>query len=107
MKLSIGVRIALAVLATVFTLNAQTANPAQAVTHASSEVLSRVTKLKGLKFVSNLSSLPPTSGYCLSHFNIPCYSPAQIRKAYGVSALINSGFTGSGETIVIIDSFGS
>jgi len=36
-----------------------------------------------------------------------CYGPDAIRKAYGINALINKGFTGKGRTIVIIDAFGS
>src|ERR1700730_2647481 len=35
-----------------------------------------------------------------------CYGPDAIRKAYGINALINKGFTGKGRTIVIIDAFG-
>ncbi|HVJ04763.1 MAG TPA: S53 family peptidase [Candidatus Saccharimonadales bacterium] len=36
-----------------------------------------------------------------------CYGPAAIRKAYGVFDLINGGITGKGQTIVIIDAYGS
>jgi subtilase family serine protease len=36
-----------------------------------------------------------------------CYGPDAIRKAYGINALIDKGFTGKGRTIVIIDAFGS
>jgi subtilase family serine protease len=36
-----------------------------------------------------------------------CYGPAAIRSAYGVDQLIARGFTGKGQTIVIIDAFGS
>jgi subtilase family serine protease len=36
-----------------------------------------------------------------------CYGPGAIRKAYGVYDLIKEGNDGSGETIVIIDAFGS
>ncbi len=34
-----------------------------------------------------------------------CYDPYQMRKAYGVDALINAGFDGKGKTIVILDAF--
>lgn len=52
--------------------------------------------------------LPPTDAQCrASATELPCYSPQEIRKAYGVTSLINNGFTGKGQTIVIIDSFGS
>jgi len=38
---------------------------------------------------------------------IPCYGPEAIRKAYRLDELIAKGFTGTGQTIVIIDAFGS
>lgn len=50
---------------------------------------------------------PPTYAQCLNLVGFPCYSPQIIRKAYGVTPLINSGFTGKGQSIVIIDSYGS
>lgn len=37
----------------------------------------------------------------------PCYSPQEMRRAYGLTDLVNDGFTGKGQSIVIIDSFGS
>lgn len=49
----------------------------------------------------------PTDAECLAAFSIHCYSPQQIRRAYGVDSLLNHGYTGKGQTIVIIDSFGS
>jgi len=36
-----------------------------------------------------------------------CYDPFTIRAAYGVDNLINSGANGAGQTIVILDAFGS
>lgn len=36
-----------------------------------------------------------------------CYGPGAIRKAYGVDDLIRRGFVGKGQTIVIIDAYGS
>ena len=36
-----------------------------------------------------------------------CYSPQSIRAAYGINKLISAGATGAGQTIVIIDAFGS
>jgi subtilase family serine protease len=35
------------------------------------------------------------------------YTPHQMRVAYGVQSLIDQGFTGKGQTVVIVDSFGS
>lgn len=49
----------------------------------------------------------PTSAECIAALGVPCYGPADIRKAYGLDPLINAGFTGAGETIVLIESYGS
>ena len=38
---------------------------------------------------------------------MPCYDPAQIETAYNERPLFVHGITGAGETIVIVDSFGS
>ena len=35
----------------------------------------------------------------------PCYGPDQVRAAYNVQAILTSGITGAGRTIVIIDAF--
>ncbi|MBF6590417.1 MAG: S53 family peptidase [Ktedonobacterales bacterium] len=37
----------------------------------------------------------------------PGYTPEQMRAAYGVTALYDKGFRGKGQTVVVIDSFGS
>ena len=50
---------------------------------------------------------PPTSAQCLAAIGVPCYGPADIRKAYGLNPLLDAGFTGVGETIVVIESYGS
>ena len=36
-----------------------------------------------------------------------CYTPAQMAAAYGVDTLHKAGITGKGQTIVIVDSYGS
>jgi subtilase family serine protease len=36
-----------------------------------------------------------------------CYQPAQIQAAYGLTPLLNTGKTGAGRTIVIVDAFQS
>jgi len=38
---------------------------------------------------------------------LPCYGPDAIRKAYGLDSIIASGTDGTGQTIVIIDAYGS
>jgi subtilase family serine protease len=40
-------------------------------------------------------------------FGTPCYSPQEIHDAYGLTPLLNAASTGAGQTIIIIDSFGS
>jgi len=57
--------------------------------------------------VSEDASKPPTDAYCRATFGYPCYSPEEMRTSYGLNGLIGSGFVGAGETIVIIDSYGS
>jgi len=43
---------------------------------------------------------------CLNSTTLPrCYSPQQIRQAYGIQSLINNGITGKGRIITIIDAF--
>jgi subtilase family serine protease len=50
---------------------------------------------------------PPTEAQCVAAFTVPCYDPAQIETAYNESSLFAHGITGRGETIVIVDAFGS
>jgi subtilase family serine protease len=50
---------------------------------------------------------PPTDAECRAQYQSPCYSPQEIQTAYGVSALLADGIDGAGETILIVDSFGS
>jgi subtilase family serine protease len=88
------------VLPSVATLHAQPGHPGQ----AAPDILSRVTKVKGLTFAA--TQAPPDS-FCRANFGIPCYSPQQIQTAYGLASLLNAGYTGAGETIIIVVSFGS
>ena len=50
---------------------------------------------------------PPTYNQCIKLIGFPCYSPQGIRNAYHVTSVLDMGFTGKGQTIVIIDSYGS
>ena len=49
----------------------------------------------------------PTDAACRAAIQVPCYSPQEIRQAYNLAPLVNQGIAGKGQTIVIIDSFGS
>jgi subtilase family serine protease len=50
---------------------------------------------------------PPTEAQCVASFTVPCYDPAQIETVYNVQPLFAHGITGRGQTIVIVDAFGS
>jgi subtilase family serine protease len=50
---------------------------------------------------------PPTTADCEAAFDVACYEPGQVETAYGLPALFAQGVTGKGQTIIIVDSFGS
>jgi len=50
---------------------------------------------------------PPSTAFCEQHYGIACYLPAQIQQAYNLPRLYRQGITGRGQTIIIVDSFGS
>jgi hypothetical protein len=50
---------------------------------------------------------PLTTAECQQTYEIACYSPNQLRTAYQLPAVYARGVTGKGQTIVIVDSFGS
>src|SRR5580704_7211059 len=50
---------------------------------------------------------PPTSAQCLAANGLACYDPAEIGSHYNLDGLHDSGITGKGKTIVIVDSYGS
>jgi subtilase family serine protease len=61
----------------------------------------------GVVHVDHALSAPPSTAYCQQHFKIACYQPGQIEQAYQLPALYQRGITGAGQTIVIVDSYGS
>ncbi|HEY6497240.1 MAG TPA: S53 family peptidase [Trebonia sp.] len=52
-------------------------------------------------------SQPPTTAQCETKYGIACYQASQLEKAYNLSPLFDRGVEGQGETIVIVDAFGS
>lgn len=46
----------------------------------------------------------PTTAECEAAFEIACYQPGQIQKAYNLPELYAQGDEGQGTTIVIVDS---
>ena len=106
MKISIVVPMFFAFLASVLSSQAQIAHPSQTARSTGPDIISRVTKVKGLKLAATSLAAPPDE-FCRTNFGSPCYSPHEIRNSYGVTSLLDDGFTGAGQTIIIIDSFGS
>jgi subtilase family serine protease len=49
----------------------------------------------------------PSQANCIEFGDYDCYTPAQVQAAYNLAPLYQHGITGKGETIVIVDSFGS
>ncbi len=50
---------------------------------------------------------PLSTAKCLATIKLRCYSPLQYRTAYDLNPLYAADITGKGETIMIVDSFGS
>ena len=60
-----------------------------------------------VQLLSNHAFLtPPTTADCIAETGLACYAPFQFQKAYNLGPLYKQGFTGKGETIVIVDSYG-
>jgi len=59
------------------------------------------------QMLSDVVTAPPTDAYCLITTGFPCYSPQLMHAAYGLDGLLAAGMDGTGQTIVIVDSFGS
>ena len=49
----------------------------------------------------------PSTAFCERNYKIACYTARQVEQAFDLTALYKKGITGKGETIVIVDSFGS
>jgi subtilase family serine protease len=50
---------------------------------------------------------PPTTAQCENSTGFACYSPRQFETAYDMKSLYKHKWTGAGETIALVDSFGS
>jgi subtilase family serine protease len=76
---------------------------AQALANAASDIVIR----PGAIHVGKAHANPPTTAECEQQEGIACYVPAQVRHAYNLYSLYQQGIDGAGQTIVIVDSFGS
>ena len=86
------------------------AGVAGAATDASAPLSRPTAKVKPFVIERNdipALTFPPSTSYCLTNLGYRCYQPAQLAKAYNLTPLHSTGIDGSGQTIVIVDSFGS
>ena len=77
------------------------------ITRAAPSALPDVLIAPSLIHAAGPSARPPTTAACERSYHIACYSPVQVQRAYQVPALLGRGITGMGQTIVIVDSYGS
>jgi hypothetical protein len=57
--------------------------------------------------VAGKLSQPPTTAQCEADYGTACYQAFQLQRAYNLAPLFSKGIEGQGETIVIVDAFGS
>jgi subtilase family serine protease len=81
----------------------ETASPAATGGPAQGGVIVR----PGVIHVGRADPGPLSTAGCEQAYQIACYGPAQLRRAYDLPALYARGVTGRGTTIVIVDSYGS
>jgi subtilase family serine protease len=53
------------------------------------------------------ASQPLTTAQCEAEYGLACYQGPELQVAYNLAPLFRRGITGAGETIVIVDSYGS
>jgi subtilase family serine protease len=73
------------------------AGPEEAVVAVSPMVVSRFAQ----------TGQPLTTAQCEAKYHIACYQGPELQVAYNLAPLFRRGITGAGETIVIVDSYGS
>ncbi len=81
------------------------ATQAAAATSSGGTIVYQVHPIARLALATNSapSSFPYTPSQCVTTFGLACYGPGQIRAAYDVPSTLN----GTGQTIVIVDAYGS
>jgi subtilase family serine protease len=61
----------------------------------------------GVRYMGSAAAAPLTTAQCESQYKIACYGPDQLQRAYDLPPLFAGGTEGQGQTIAIVDSFGS
>ncbi len=82
------------------------ASPA-AFAAAAGDTAAPIPSLAGDWAVQLQSPNPLSTAKCLATIKLRCYSPLQYRVAYDLAPLYAAKVTGKGQTIMIVDSFGS
>jgi subtilase family serine protease len=79
--------------------------PHPAVAHARTAASVTIRPMLRRRLAS--ANKPLTSAQCRHRFHFACYGPKQLQRAYDLTPLYRRGITGRGQTIVIVDAFGS
>lgn len=58
-------------------------------------------------FSASAPAALPTPSQCLASYGVACYTPTDIRSAYDIPDTIGGKPAGTGETIMIVDAYGS
>jgi subtilase family serine protease len=66
-----------------------------------------IPSVAGQSMIQLQSPRPLSTARCLATIKLRCYSPLQYRVAYDLQPLYQQNITGQGQTIMIVDSFGS
>ena len=74
---------------------------------AAGDTAAPIPSVAGDRAVQLQSPNPLSTAKCLATIKLRCYSPLQYRVAYDLDPLYAGGVTGKGQTIMIVDSFGS
>ena len=103
-KLAVGA----SVLAAAAVVAAATSAPAASRPDSSTGATApKISIRPGVVHLGKVFSGAPTTAQCEKQFQVACYVPAQLQKAYNLAPLFKRGITGKGRTIAIVDSFGS
>jgi subtilase family serine protease len=82
------------------------ASPA-AFAAAAGGAVTPIPSVAGQSMIQLQSPSPLSTARCLATIKLRCYSPLQYRVAYNLDPLYQKNITGQGQTIMIVDSFGS
>jgi subtilase family serine protease len=98
---------AVAMIATFGLCSASAALGSGSVAPAAGAAVQPVPFATGHILAAGKMAQPPTTEECEEDFGIACYQAFQLQKAYDLAPLFSRGIEGKGQTIVIVDAFGS